>query len=290
MVEHFEEHRPRLWDLAYGLLGSAADADDALQDAWVRVSQAATDGIENPASWLTTVVSRVCLNALRSRNARREERLGIRLPDPVLQSTSTRVPDEEVALAQSLGLALLIVLDTLSPPQRVAFVLHDLFGLPHAEIARVLDRSPDATRQLASRARRRVRAAALPERDSDLSSQRAIVDAFLRAARDGDLARLLEVLDPSVVLRVDLGPGRPEASEVVQGAENVARHARDAPKGLVHHVTVNGAAGATAHEGERPIALLAFTVSGGRIVAIEGFADRERVAAIMLRGDAQHAG
>jgi len=290
MVEHFEKHRPRLWDLAYGLLGSAADADDALQDAWVRVSQAAANGIENPASWLTTVVSRVCLNTLRSRNARREERLGIHLPDPVLQSASMRRPDEEAALAQSVGLALLVVLDALSPPERVAFVLHDLFGIPHAEIARVLDRSPDATRQLASRARRRVRAAALPERDLDPSSQRAIVDAFLSAARDGDLARLLDVLDPSVVLRVDFGPGRSEASEVVQGAENVARRARDAPKGLVRHVIVNGTAGAIAYEGERPIALMAFTIRGGRIVAIEGFADPERVAAIVRRGDAEHAG
>lgn len=286
LLEQFEKHRPRLWDVAYGMLGSIADADDALQDAWIRVSQAATDDIENPAGWLTTVVSRVCLNALRARNARRAVRSEGGLPDPVLQPGAERRPDEEAGLAQSIGLALLVVLDTLTPPQRVAFVLHDLFGLPHAEIARTLDRSPDAARKLASRARRLVRDAALPEPDPDRSGARELVDAFLHAARDGDLDRLLRVLDPAITLRVDFGPGRPDASEVVRGAAKVARRAREAPHGEIQSAIVNGTAGAIVTVEERPFAIMAFTVSGGRIVGIEAWADADRVAELIARGSA----
>ena len=210
--------------VAYRMLGSLTEADDAVQDAWVRVSRAETNEVENLGGWLTTIVARVCLNMLRSRNVRREESLEVHLPDPVIRSAGELGPEEEALLADSVGLALLVVLDALAPAERLAFVLHDMFELPFEEIAPMVGRSPTAARQLASRARRRVKGAEIP--DPDLTRQRAVVDAFFLAARNGDFDELVAVLHPDVILRADFGPSRPGASRVVRGAAAVARQAR----------------------------------------------------------------
>jgi len=282
LADRFEEHRARLRAVAYRILGSLSDADDAVQETWLRLNRAGADEVGNLGGWLTTVVARVCLNMLRSRGRRREQSLGLRLPDPVVSPDGALQPDEEALLAEGVGLALLVVLDTLSPAERVAFVLHDLFDLPFEEIAPLVGRSEAAARQLASRARRRVRGAEPPVPDPDLARQRAVVDAFFRAARGGDLEGLVAVLHPEVVLRADFGARRPAAPRVVRGAEAVARQAQLAalPGAHLHPVLVNGAAGVVVTVNGRPFAVLGFVVDGGRIVEIDAFADPGRVPGI----------
>ncbi|HEY6710550.1 MAG TPA: RNA polymerase sigma factor SigJ [Actinomycetota bacterium] len=282
LTDRFEEHRARLRAVAYRILGSLGDADDAVQETWLRLSRAGADEVGNLGGWLTTVVARVCLNMLRSRGRRREQSLGLRLPDPVVSPEGALQPDEEALLAEGVGLALLVVLDTLSPAERVAFVLHDLFDLPFEEIAPLVGRSEAAARQLASRARRRVRGAEPPVPDPDLARQRAVVDAFFRAARGGDLEGLVAVLHPEVVLRADFGARRPAAPRVVRGAEAVARQAQLAalPGAHLHPALVNGAAGVVVTVNGRPFAVLGFIVAGGRIVEIDAFADPGRVPGI----------
>src|SRR5215211_3611649 len=269
LADRFEEHRARLRAVAYRMLGSLSDADDAVQDTWLRLSRAGADEVGNLGGWLTTVVARVCLNMLRSRGRRREQSLGIRLPDPVVTPEGALQPDEEALLAEGVGLALLVV-------------LHTLFDLPFEEIAPMLGRSPAAARQLASRARRRVRGAEPPVPDPDLAGQRAVVDAFFRAARGGDLEGLVAVLHPGVVLRADYGARRPAAPRVVKGADAVAGQAQlgALPGADLHPALVNGAAGVVVTVNERPFAVLGFVVAGGRIVEIDAIADPERVPGI----------
>jgi RNA polymerase sigma-70 factor (ECF subfamily) len=290
LADRFEEHRARLRAVAYRMLGSLTEADDAVQDAWLRVSRAGAREVDNLGGWLTTIVARVCLNMLRSRATRREDFLGVHLPDPVVSSDGTLQPEAEAVLADSVSLALLVVLDTLSPAERLAFVLHDLFELPFEEIAPMVGRSPAAARQLASRARRRVKGAAAPAPDPDLAQQRTVVDAFFRAARGGDFDALVAVLDPDVVLRADFGAGRPAASRVVHGAAAVARQALlgALPAAHLHPALVNGAAGVVVTADGRPFAVLGFTVADGKIVEIDALADPERVrrlAAAVLGDD-----
>ena len=282
LADRFEEHRPHLRAVAYRMLGSLAEADDAVQDTWLRLTRAGADEVENLGGWLTTVVARVCLNMLRSRATRREEPLGPHLPDPVISPPGTLQPEEEALLADSVGLALLVVLDSLSPAERLAFVLHDMFELPFDEIAPMVGRSPTAARQLASRARRRVRGAELPAPDPDLARQRAVVDAFFLAARGGDFDTLVSLLDPDVVLRSDFGARRPAAARVTRGAAAVARQALIGalPTAHLHPALVNGAAGVVVTVSGRPFAVLGFTVTDGRIVEIDAIADPERVRRI----------
>jgi len=282
LADRFEEHRPHLRAVAYRMLGSLAEADDAVQDTWLRLTRAGADEVENLGGWLTTVVARVCLNMLRSRATRREEPLGPHLPDPVISPPGTLQPEEEALLADSVGLALLVVLDSLSPAERLAFVLHDMFELPFDEIAPMVGRSPTAARQLASRARRRVRGAELPATDPDLARQRAVVDAFFLAARGGDFDTLVSLLDPEVVLRSDFGARRPAAARVTRGAAAVARQALIGalPTAHLHPALVNGAAGVVVTVNGRPFAVLGFTVTEGRIVEIDAIADPERVRRI----------
>jgi RNA polymerase sigma factor (sigma-70 family) len=288
LADRFEEQRPHLRSVAYRMLGSLTEADDAVQDAWMRVSRAETNEVDNLGGWLTTVVARVCLNMLRSRNRRREESLDVHLPDPLIIPDGQLQPEEEALLADSVGLALLVVLDTLSPAERLAFVLHDMFELPFEEIAPMVGRTPATTRQLASRARRRVKGAELPVPDPDLSRQRTVVDAFFRAARGGDFDALVALLHPDVVLRSDYGTWRPGDSVVIRGAEAVARQARALPAAIVLPAMVNGVAGAVITIAGRPFAVMAFTVVGDRIVEIDAIADPERVqrvAAAVLSED-----
>ena len=282
LADRFEEHRAHLRAVAYRMLGSLTEADDAVQDTWLRLSRAGASEVENLGGWLTTIVARVCLNMLRSRHTRREESLGVHLPDPVVSPEGALQPEEEALLADSVGLALLVVLDTLSPAERLAFVLHDMFELPFEEIAPMVGRSPAAARQLASRARRRVRGAEVPAPDPDLARQRDVVDAFFSAARGGDFDALVALLDPDVVLRTDFGARRPGASVVVRGAAAVAGQARRSavPGAQVRPALVNGAAGVVVTVGGRPFAVMGFTVSGGRIVEIDAIADPERVRRI----------
>jgi RNA polymerase sigma factor (sigma-70 family) len=277
LADRFEEHRPRLRSVAYRMLGSLSEADDALQDAWLRASRSGAGDVDNLGGWLTTIVARVCLNMLRSRNRRREESFEEHLPDPVVSPYGELQPEEEALLADSVGLALLVVLDTLSPAERLAFVLHDMFELPFDEIAPMVGRSAEATRQLASRARRRVKGAEVPGPDADLGRQREVVDAFFGAARGGDFDTLVAVLDPDVVLREDLSVKRP--MRVFRGAAAVASQARSAafPGAVVRPALVNGAAGAVVVLRGRPFAVLGFTVRGGRIVEIDAIAGPERV-------------
>jgi RNA polymerase sigma factor (sigma-70 family) len=279
LAERFEHHRPRLRAVAYRMLGSLAEADDAVQDAWLRLTGRDPGEIDNLGGWLTTVVARECLHVLRSRRHRREDPL----PDPVVVSDDVDDDDPERAalLADSVSLALLVVLDRLTPAERLAFVLHDLFELPFETIADVLGRTPAAARQLASRGRRRVRGAALPRPDPDLAAQRRVVDAFYAAARAGDFAALVEVLAPDVVLRTDDGPDRPPL--LLRGVPSVAKLAR-APRGAqLEPVIVNGVAGALITRAGRPYAIIAFTVVAGRIVAIDGLRDPDRVARLTAR-------
>src|SRR4051794_39511177 len=268
-MDAFEAHRPHLHALATRMLGSRADADDALQEAWLRFDRADTSGVDNIGGWLTTVVSRVCLTMLDARKRRREEALEAgRLPDPVVTRAddTAPAPEGEALAADAVGAALLVVLETLQPAERLAFVLHDVFAVPFEDIAPIVDRSPAAARQLASRARRRVQGA---DRDAP-TADREVVDAFLRAARNGDFARLLEVLDPDVVLRGDDGGG---ALEIVEGARAIASRATYFSTARVAHpVIVDGAPGFVATEAGVPVALLAFKVTDGRITAIDSLA------------------
>jgi len=280
LAEQFEEHRGHLRAVAYKMLGSLSEADDAVQESWLRLSRSDASEVENLRAWLTTVVARVSLNVLRSRRTRREEPLDVRVPDPVVTADDGTQPEHEALLADSVGLALLVVLDTLDPAERLAFVLHDMFGVPFDEIAGMVDRSPAAARQLASRARRRVQGAA-PVPDADLAAQRRVVDAFFAAARDGDFDALVAVLHPDVVSRGDGGPG---ASAVARGARDVAARAltfaRLAP--FVRPALVNGAAGAVVAPRGEPFSVMGFTVVGGRIVEIDAITDPARLRALDL--------
>ncbi|MGH3357986.1 MAG: sigma-70 family RNA polymerase sigma factor [Nocardioidaceae bacterium] len=281
LLERFEEHRPRLRGVAYRMLGSVSEADDAVQEAWLRVSRADAGSVENIAGWMTTVVARVCLNLLRSRRSRREDPLDVHVPDPIIDPEDGADPEHEALLADSVGLALLVVLDTLTPAERLAFVLHDMFAVPFDEIAPMIDRSPAAARQLASRARRRVRGQA-PTPDRDVVRQREVVDAYLAAARDGDFDALVAVLDPDVVLRADGGAGRARPSVVLRGAQTVAEQAaaskRLAP--FARPALVNGTAGVVAVAAGRVLAVMGFTVVHDKIVAIDVLYDRERLTGI----------
>jgi RNA polymerase sigma factor (sigma-70 family) len=281
LAERFERHRSRLRAVAYRMLGSLSEADDAVQESWLRVSRAGADDVENMAGWLTTIVARVSLNMLRARRARHEELLGPHLPDPIVDPSDGTDPEHEALLADSVGLALLIVLDTLTPPERLAFVLHDMFAVPFDEIASILDRSPAATRQLASRARRRVQDSA-PTPDADLADQWKVVDAFLQAARDGDFDGLLAVLDPDVVLRAD--GGATGLSAHVRGAEAVAGRARQWSRVDLtqRRALINGTAGIVSLHDGRPFSVSAITVRNGRITEMDILADPERLTGLDL--------
>ncbi len=267
--------------VAYRLLGSLSEADDAVQDAWLRLSRADTSEVENLGAWLTTIVARVALNMLRLRNTRREQPLEWRVPDPIVNPADGTDPEHEALLADSVGLALLVVLETLSPPERLAFVLHDTFAVPFEQIAPIVQRSPEATRQLASRARRRVRGMA-PGPNAPLGEQWKVVDAFLAAARNGDFDALVAVLDPDVVLRAD--GGMTGLSRRVQGAEAVAGQATTwAQAGLtIQRALVNGTAGVVSERHGKPFAVGAFTIRDGRIVECDFLVDAERVAHLDL--------
>jgi RNA polymerase sigma factor (sigma-70 family) len=281
LAKQFEEHRSRLRGVAYRMLGSLSEADDAVQEAWLRLSRSNADGIEDLGAWLTTVVGRVSLNMLRSRRSRREEPIGVQFPEPIVDRADGTDPEHEALLADSVGLALLVVLETLSPAERLAFVLHDMFVLPFDEIARIVDRSPEAARQLASRGRRRVQGeSAVP--DADLATQRVVVDAFLAAARDGDFDALLAVLDPDVVLRADLGAAG--GTREVRGAAAVAGQALSySDIGLrIQPALVNGAAGAVSTRDGEPFSVGGFTVRGEKIVEIDFFADPARLRRLDL--------
>jgi RNA polymerase sigma factor (sigma-70 family) len=281
LAERFEEHRTRLRAVAYRMLGSLSEADDAVQEAWLRLSRSDAGEIDNLGAWLTTVVGRVSLNMLRSRHRRREESLAVHVPDPIIDRADGIDPEHEALLADSVGLALLVVLETLSPAERLAFVLHDMFAVPFDEIAQIVERSDEAVRQLASRARRRVQGEnTVPDTDPD--TQRRVVDAFLAAARDGDFEALLEVLDPDVVLRADLGPL--SRSREVRGAATVAGQAFTYSRLglLMKPALINGAVGiVTTRDGE-PFSVGGLTVSGGRIVAIDILADPDRLRLLDL--------
>ena len=286
LAQQFEEHRPRLRALAYRMLGDLSEADDAVQETWQRLSRTGSGGIDNLGGWLTTVAGRVCLNLLRSRSTRREDPLDPHVPDPIITSENQGDPEHEAVLADSVGLALLVVLETLAPAERVAFVLHDMFGVSFDEIAAMTERSPAAARQLASRARRRVQGAptVATSTDDDLARQREAREAFFAAARGGDLDALVAVLDPDVVLRYDAGATGPGQSTVVQGAENVARgailYSRAAP--FITRVLVNGAPGVVVAPDGVPTSIMSFTVVDDRIVAIHILADPDRLSRLDL--------
>jgi RNA polymerase sigma factor (sigma-70 family) len=274
LVRQFEHWRPHLTSVAYSMLGSLTEAEDAVQEAWFRLDRSHPDAISDLRAWLTTVVGRISLDMLRARKARPVDPVGAWLPEPLVTEAPGAGPESQSMLADSVGLALLVVLESLTPAERLAFVLHDVFAMPFGEIGRIVNRTPEAARQLASRARRRVRSA--PQPDTDLALQRRIVDAFLAAARGGDFAALLDVLDPDAVLRFDLGPDNPEVLPTLAGAEAIARHiVRTAPRyiSLARPVWVNGAAGALFGTTEDPLSVLWFTVSGGRIAEMGMVAD-----------------
>ena len=285
LAEQFEENRTHLRAVAYRMLGSLGEAEDAVQEAWLRLSRSDTSGIENLGGWLTTVVGRVCLDMLRSRRSRREEPLGeplgARFPDPIVGRQGGIDPEHEALLADSVGLALLVVLETLSPAERLAFVLHDMFAVPFGEIAPIVGRSPAASRQLASRARRRVRGAATVP-DADLNRQREVVDAFLAAARGGDFDALVAVLDPDVVLRSDRGAVPADASREVRGAPAVARRAAKERARAARPALVNGAVGVVVAPRGRLLMVLGFTIRGGKIVEIDAIADPARLRKLDL--------
>ncbi len=280
----FEAHRTHLRAVAYRMLGSFGEADDAVQEAWLRLSRSDAAAIDNLGGWLTTVVARICLNVLRSRRSHPEEPLPVHLPDPIISREGTADPEHEALLADSVGLALLVVLDTLTPAERLAFVLHDMFAVPFEEVATIAGRSPEAVRQLASRARRRVQGAPTVP-DGDMKRQREVVDAFFAAARNGDFDALVAVLDPDVEIRSDGGLGRPRATRFLRGAEEVAASALSfaLPSLALWPVLVNGAAGVvvTGARG-RPFAVMAFTVVDGKIAAINALADPDRLARLDL--------
>ena len=281
LAERFEEHRPRLRAVAYRMLGSTSEADDAVQEAWIRLSRSNAAEIDNLGGWLTTVVARVALNMLRARNTRREQPLDAHVPDPIIDAADGIDPEHEALLADSVGLALLVVLETLAPAKRLAFVLHDMFAVPFEEIAPIVERSPEATRQLASRARRRVRGAA-PVPDADLTAQWEVVEAFLAAAREGDFDALVAVLDPDVVLRAD--GGLTGLSQHVRGAETVARQALlwSRVDLTMRRALINGAAGVVTFLHGQPFSIAAVTIRNGKIVEIDFLADPERMVQLDL--------
>jgi RNA polymerase sigma-70 factor (ECF subfamily) len=282
LAERFEEHRTRLRAVAYRMLGSLSEADDAVQDAWLRLSRANPSEVENLGGWLTTVVARVSLNMLRSRRTRREVALGPHLPEPIVDRADGTDPEHEALLADSVGLALLVVLETLTPAERLAFVLHDMFAVPFDDIAAIVDRSPEATRQLASRARRRVHSTS-PSSDADMTTQWEVVEAFLAAGRDGDFDALVAVLDPDIVLRADRG-AISAGSHEVRGAEAVAGQALMwSQVGLtVQRALVNGAAGIVSSKDGQPFSVGAFTIRGGKVVALDILADPARLRELDL--------
>ena len=285
LAERFEQDRTHLQAVAYRMLGSVSQADDAVQEAWLRLSRSDTSEVRNLTGWLTTVVARVCLDMLRSRTSRREDPLDVdvHVPDPIVSREDGLDPEQEALLADSVGLAMLVVLETLQPAERLAFVLHDMFAVSFDEIAPMVGRSPSAARQLASRARRRVQgAAAVP--DADVRRQREVVDAFLAAARGGDFEALVALLDPDVVLRSDGGDRRPVASALVHGAEAVASRAMTFARGaaIARPVLVNGVAGVVVAPGGRPVAVMGFTVVDDKVVAIDVLADPDRLAELDL--------
>jgi RNA polymerase sigma-70 factor (ECF subfamily) len=283
LAERFEEHRNHLRAVAYRMLGSLSEADDAVQEAWLRLSRAEADGIDNLAAWLTTVVARVSLNLLRSRRTRREVDVGPQLPEPIIDPPDGPDPEHEALLADSVGLALLAVLDTLAPPERLAFVLHDMFAVPFDEIAPIVDRSPEAARQLASRARRRVQGERTRP-DTDLDRQRQVVDAFMAAARKGDFEALVALLDPDAVVRADLGGGPAGSLRLIRGARAVAGQALGyAQLGLLTQpALINGVAGAVSTLDGEPFSVAAFTVREGKVVALDILADPERLRRLDL--------
>ena len=294
LAERFEAHRPHLRAVAYRMLGSLAEADDAVQDAWLCVSSTGTGEVDNLGGWLTTVVDRLSLNALRARRARREVPLESHVPDPLIRPAAQGRPEDEALIADSVGLALLVVLETLTPAERLAFVLHDLFALSFDEIAPIIDRSSTASRQLASRARRKVGGAEVPA-EMDLRQQRSIVDAFFAAARDGNFESLVALLDLDVVLRIDAGAASPPASMVLRGADAVIRQAGRGLRGALSRpgtqlrpALINGAAGVVITTTGSPSTIIAFTMAGGAIVEINAIADPERVhtlaAALLVAG------
>jgi RNA polymerase sigma factor (sigma-70 family) len=281
LAERFEDAKPQLRAIAYRMLGSLSEADDAVQEAWLRLSRSDPSGIENLSAWLTTVVGRVCLDLLRSRRSRGEEPLDGRLPDPLVDRADAMDPEHEALLADSVGLALLVVLETLSPPERLAFVLHDIFDVPFEEIAPIVDRSPEAARQLASRARRRVRAErTIP--DADLETQREVADAFLAAWREGDFDRLVALLDPDVVVRVDFGPKG--GLRLTRGAAAVARQALSfAQMELdIRPALINGVPGAVTFLHGQPFSIAAVTIRNGKIVELDLLTDPERLRLVDL--------
>ena len=283
LAERFEANRSHLRGVAFRMLGSLTEADDAVQEAWIRLSRTDTTDVDNLRAWLTTVVGRVCLNMLRSRKTRREAPLDAHVPDPVVSPETGMDPEQEALLGDSVGLAMLVVLDSLTPAERVAFVLHDVFAVPFDEIAPIVGRTPTAARQLASRARRRVQGAPVP--DVDLDGQWAVVNAFLAAARDGDFERLLAVLDPEVVVQSDGGVARPRLVSVTSGARAVAEQAMSFRQfaETATRVLVNGIPGGIAWAPDgRPFAVLALTVRGGRIVRIDVLADPARLVLLDL--------
>jgi RNA polymerase sigma factor (sigma-70 family) len=281
LASRFDGERQRLRSVAYRIVGSLSDADDAVQEAWLRLQRADTDEIGNLEGWLTTVVARICLNVLRDRRSHPEEPLDGFVPEPIVSTDAGGDPEHEALLADAVGIALQVVLGALSPAERLAFVLHDMFAMPFDEIAALLERSPEAARQLASRARRRVRGAAPPP-GPDLARQRAVVEAYFTAAREGDLEALVAVLDPDVVAR---SHGRTGVFEL-RGAEKVARAAMAAREfaPFVRPALINGTAGAVAFDGDTPFAILAFTVAGSRAVTIDIFNDRELVPRLVRPG------
>ena len=283
LAERFEANRSHLRGIAFRMLGSVTEADDAVQEAWIRLSRTDTSDVDNLQAWLTTVVGRVCLNMLRSRKTRGEASLETHLPDPILSPEAGMDPEQEALLGDSVGLALLVVLDSLNPAERVAFVLHDVFAVPFDEIAPIVRRTPTAARQLASRARRRVQGAPVP--DVELDGQWAVVDAFLAAARDGDFERLLAVLDPDVVLRSDGGAARPQLISLLRGSQAVAEGAMTFRRfaETASRILVNGLPGGVAWAPDgRPFAVVAMTVRNGRIVAIDILADPDRLEGLDL--------
>jgi RNA polymerase sigma-70 factor (ECF subfamily) len=283
LADRFEANRSHLRGVAYRMLGSLPEAEDAVQEAWIRLSRTDTSEVDNLRAWLTTVVGRVCLNMLRSRKTRRESSLETHLPDPIVSGESGMDPEQEALLGDSVGLAMLVVLDALSPAERVAFVLHDVFAVPFDEIAPIVARTPAAARQLASRARRRVQGAPVP--DVNLDGQWAVVNAFLAAAREGDFEGLLAVLDPDVVVRSDGGAARPDLLTLVRGAEAVAAQAISFRRftETATKILVNGIPGGVAWAPDgTPFSVLALTVRGGKIVEIDVLADPERLGKLDL--------
>ena len=283
LAERFEANRSHLRGVAFRMLGSLTEADDAVQESWIRLTRTDTSDVDNLRAWLTTVVGRVCLNMLRSRKSRREASLETHVPDPILSPEAGISPEQEALLGDSVGLAMLVVLDSLTPAERVAFVLHDVFAVPFDEIAPIVGRTPTAARQLASRARRRVRDAPVP--DVDLEGQWAVVDAFLAAARDGDFERLLAVLDPEVVLRSDGGVARPDLVTLLRGAQAVAEGAMTFRRfaETATRILVNGIPGGVAWSPDgSPFAVVAMSVKGERIVGIDILADPDRLGRLDL--------